>query len=286
MSSTQATPPAAGATAAPAPPPSRPGRNPDGRMSFFDHLRELRKRIVWSIGVLFVLAVVGMSFAPEMFEWLRGPLINVPHQKLIVLSPLEMYITYLKLAIMAAIFVGAPFLLLQIWLFVAPGLYPHEKKWIVPFIVLGSVFFVGGAVFAFYVVLPMGFKYVIEMMPSTVESQYSVEIYFGLVTKLMLAFGVVFELPLIMWILSAAGIVDPKTYTRIRRYWIVAAFIIAAILTPPDPFTQCLMAAPLLIFYELGVLGSKIMFRRRQQAKDLQKGPVPPPAAPAPSASP
>lgn len=250
-------------------------------MSFFDHLRELRRRLVWSIGVLFVLTLVGMSFAPEMFEWLRGPLVNVPHQKLIVLSPLEMYITYLKLAIMAAVFVGAPFLLLQIWLFIAPGLYPHEKKWIAPFVILGSVFFVAGALFAFYAVLPMAFKYVIEMMPTSVESQYSVEIYFGLVTKLMLAFGVVFELPLIMWILSAAGIVDPSTYGRVRRYWIVGAFVLAALLTPPDPFTQTLMAAPLLIFYELGVLGAKLMFRRRQRARELQQTPASTAAPPA-----
>jgi sec-independent protein translocase protein TatC len=281
MSSAQATPsPADAATTPPVPP--RRGRNGDGRMSFFDHLRELRRRLVWSVAVLFVLAVVSMEFSPQMFEWLRGPLSAVPHQKLIVLSPIEMYLTYLKLALMAAVFLGSPFLLLQIWLFVAPGLYPHEKKWIAPFVILGSAFFISGALFAFYLVLPIAFKAVVEGMPVFVESQYSVEIYFELVTKLMLAFGVVFELPLIMWILSAAGIVDPKTYGKIRRYWIVGAFIVAAILTPPDPFTQSLMAVPLLAFYEIGALGAKIMFRKRaekrRQEQELQAASTTPPA--------
>jgi sec-independent protein translocase protein TatC len=237
----------------------------DGRMSFIEHLAELRRRLLYCVAVVFVAALVCLSLAPEMFEWLRGPLMGLPHQKLIVLSPLELYVTYLKLAVLAAVFAASPFVLLQLWLFVAPGLYPQEKRWIAPFVVFGTLFFIGGGAFAFYVVLPLGFKYVLAMMPETIESQYSVAIYFSLVTQLMLAFALVFELPLVMWILSAAGIVEPRTYSRIRRYWIVAAFIVAAILTPPDPITQCLMAAPLLTFYELGVIGARMFYSRRQR---------------------
>jgi sec-independent protein translocase protein TatC len=152
---------------------------------------------------------------------------------------------------------------LQLWLFVSPGLYGHEKRWVIPFVVLGTLFFGGGGAFAFYVVLPIGFSYLAGSIPASIEAQYSVEVYFSLITNLILAFGVVFELPLVMWILSAAGLVDPKVYKKLRRYWIVVAFVIAAILTPPDPFTQILMAVPLLFFFEIGVLGSRFLYRRR-----------------------
>lgn len=252
--------------AAAAPAGSLKGRGPDGRMSFLQHLAELRRRLIYSLVIVFVAAIGCMAFAPQLFDWLRGPLLDLPHQKLIVLSPLELYITYLKLAVLAALFVAWPFILVQVWLFVAPGLYPKEKRWVAPFVLLGTVFFAGGALFAFYGVLPIAFRYVVTMMPETVEAQYSVAIYFSVVIKLMMAFGIVFELPLIMWILAAAGIVNPKTFARWRRYWMVLAFVVAALLTPPDPFTQSLMAMPLLAFYELGVLGARVMYRRHEKA--------------------
>jgi sec-independent protein translocase protein TatC len=242
------------------------GKRPGERMSFFSHLAELRKRLIYSLLGVAVAACVCLSFSAEIFEWLRGPMNMLKGTKLIVLSPLELYVTYIKLGIVAAIFMAAPWILYQLWCFVAPGLYGHEKRWIAPFIILGTLFFVGGAAFSFYIVLPLGFEYVVKMMPSTIEAQYSVAVYYSLVTSLMLAFGVVFELPLVMWILSAARIVDPKVYGKIRRYWIVVAFVVAAILTPPDPFTQCLMAVPLLVFFEAGVIGAKILYRRRGEA--------------------
>jgi sec-independent protein translocase protein TatC len=234
-------------------------------MTFVEHLRELRRRIVWALVGVGVVSVMCFSFSPEMFDYLRRPLLTLPHQKLIVLSPLELYVTYIKLAILASLFLSAPWSLAQVWLFIAPGLYGHEKRWVLPFVVLGTLFFAGGGAFAFYVVLPIGFNYVVAAMPATIEAQYSVEVYFSLVTNLMLAFGIVFELPLIMWIVSAAGIVDPQVYSKLRRYWIVVAFIVAAVLTPPDPFTQILMAVPLLFFFEIGVIGARLLYRRRAE---------------------
>ncbi len=237
-------------------------------MSFIEHLRDLRKRLLWAVIGVGVVSFACFAFAPELFDYLRRPLAALPtHQKLIVLSPLELYITYIKLAILASLFLSAPWTLFQVWLFVAPGLYGHEKRWVAPFVILGTLFFVGGGAFAFEVVLPLGFDYLVANMPQSIEAQYSVEIYFSLVTNLMLAFGVVFELPLVMWILSAAGIVDPKLYGKIRRYWILAAFVIAAVLTPPDPLTQILMAVPLLVFYEAGVLGARLFYRRHRRRR-------------------
>jgi sec-independent protein translocase protein TatC len=263
------TPPPATEGAA-APTTAKRSRSPDGRMSFFDHLNELRRRLLYILAVLGISMLFTMAFSPELFEWFRYPLLGIPHQKLIVLSPFELYITYIKLALLASLFITAPFMLLQIWLFIAPGLYPKEKRWIGPFVVSGSVFFITGGAFAFFVVLPFGLRYIVELMPSSVEATFSVELYVGLVVELMLAFGAIFELPLVMWILSAVGLVNPRTYRKIWRYWVVVAFIIAAVLTPtPDPLNQLLMAGPLLVFYEIGALGARIMYSRRHR-EDLQ----------------
>ncbi|MEM6731999.1 MAG: twin-arginine translocase subunit TatC, partial [Myxococcota bacterium] len=204
-------------------------------------------------------------------DWLQTPLKDILAAEMIVLDPLEMFVTYLKLSILAAIFVSAPWILLQIWLFIAPGLYASEKKWVIPFIALGSLFFVGGGAFGFYIVIPNAFEFLTTMVPETVQANYSVERYFSLVTRLLLAFGIVFELPLVMWILSAAGIVDPKIYSRLRKYWFVAAVILGAMLTDPSPLTQLLMAGPLILFWELGIIGGRLLYRRRERAEAKAK---------------
>ncbi len=237
------------------------------KMTLLQHLEELRRRLI-KVTVVIVLALIAcFSLAPALFDFLRAPLDHVAERDAIVLQvlgPLEMFVTYLKLSLLAALFVTAPWVLLQMWMFVAPGLYKHEKRWILPFVILGSLFFVGGAAFAFEIVLPMGFDYLVQMTPDIVKNEWSVEKYYSVVVQLLIAFGVVFELPLIMWILAAAGVVEPKTFSRLRKYWIVTAFVVGGILTPPDPFTQILMAVPLLVFFELGVLGARLLNRRRQ----------------------
>lgn len=243
-----------------------PPKSNAARMSFFDHLAELRRRLAWSVAIVAVMAFVSFEYAPEIFTWLRQPLALLPRQSMTVLGPLEMFATYIKLAIIASLFVSAPFLMLQIWLFVAPGLLPSEKRWILPFIILGSVFFVGGGAFAYYAVLPTVFKYLVAMVPEGVEAHYSVSAYVSLVLQLLLAFGAVFELPLLMWILSAAGFFSPEAYAGFRKYWVVLAALIGGILTPtPDPFTQMMMAIPLMIFFELGIMGARFIRYRRQK---------------------
>ena len=189
-------------------PESEPQSPDAARMSFFDHLGELRKRLMWSAGALVVCAGICWNFQQPIFEYLLRPLVATG-VKLILLSPLEMFLTFIKIAIMGGALGAAPFILLQLWLFVAPGLYSHEKRWVFPFIFSGSAFFIGGAAFCFYLVLPATFKFMVEMVPMgpvSVESQYSVGLYFSLIIQLMLAFGAVFELPLIMVILAAAGV--------------------------------------------------------------------------------
>jgi sec-independent protein translocase protein TatC len=240
---------------------SAPVGGDGGRMSLIAHLEELRRRLLWILAVLAVATLVSFSFSPALFDLMRRPLLAVAGQKLQILHPLELFLTYLKVELMAGIVITVPWALFQMWMFVSPGLYRHERRWIAPFILFGSVFFVGGALFAFLVVLPYGFRYLTAMMPDGIVAQYSVEKYFSVVTGLMIAFGVVFELPLVMWILSAARLVAPATYAKFRKYWLIAAFVIGGILTPPDPFTQFMLAIPLILFFELGIIGARIVYR-------------------------
>ncbi|MBI3179105.1 MAG: twin-arginine translocase subunit TatC, partial [Deltaproteobacteria bacterium] len=150
------------------------------KMTLLQHLEELRRRLIKSVVVIFIAVVACFSMAPNLFDILRTPLDHIVEGndiELQVLGPLEMFVTYLKLSLLAALFVTAPWVLLQVWMFVAPGLYKHEKRWIVPFVVLGSVFFAGGAAFAFEIVLPMGFDYLVQMTPDIVKTEWSVEKY-------------------------------------------------------------------------------------------------------------
>lgn len=254
-----------GGLARQAPSADAPSPSNQEAMHFLDHLGELRKRLIYSCIMLVATTLIAFHYAPELFEYLRMPLAQVPSGKMIVLGPLEMFITYIKLAVMAGLMVSAPFLLFQLWQFVSPGLYPQERRMVVPFVVVGTVSFVGGAAFCFYLVLPASFRYLIDMVPLSVEAHYSVSLYFSLVIQLMLAFGVVFELPLVMTLLGASGLVDAPAYRRFRRYWVVLAFIVGGVLTPtPDPMTQMMMALPLIVFFELGIIGADMMGSRQR----------------------
>lgn len=247
-----------------APPAQASGGAPE-RMQFLDHLGELRRRLIYSCIALALCTAVAFHFSPELFEYLRAPLAQSPSGKMIVLGPLEMFITYIKLAVMAGLLSSSPFILWQLWQFVAPGLYPSERKWVVPFVLFGTGSFIGGAAFCFYLVLPASFRYLIDMVPLTVEAHYSVSLYFSLVIQLVLAFGVVFELPLIMTLLGAAGVVDAPAYRSFRKYWVVLATIIGGVLTPtPDPMTQMMMAVPLVLFFELGIIGADVIGTRKR----------------------
>ena len=236
-------------------------------MSLFAHLGELRRRLISAILAVILCGLGALAFVEELFEWFRIPLDGIPDQEMIVLTPLEMFITHLKLAAFVGIFVSFPWLLYQFWLFMSPALYKHERKWVVPFILFGTAFFVSGGLFAFYIVMPMGFEYLVALVPDSVSAQYSVAAYFSLVVRLLLAFGIVFELPLIMWFLTGAGIVLVEGFIKFRKYWIVVAVVLAALFTPPDPFTQLLMAIPLTLFFELGILGSRVFAKRHDKRK-------------------
>ncbi|MGD9137025.1 MAG: twin-arginine translocase subunit TatC [Desulfobacterales bacterium] len=236
----------------------------DEKLPFTSHLEELRKRLITSfiaIGVGFVLA---FGFKERLFGILVQPLINVMKdgETLIYTGLPEAFFTYLKVSFLTGLMVASPILLYQFWMFVAPGLYQKERRLMVPIVILSSFFFVGGALFGYFVVFPWGFKFFIGFASDTIRPLPSMKEYFGFSAKLLLAFGLVFELPLVITFMAKLGIVSIDFLKKNRKYALLLFFAGAAILTPPDVITQVLMAMPLMVLYEISIIGAKIFGKK------------------------
>jgi sec-independent protein translocase protein TatC len=178
----------------------------------------------------------------------------------------------LKVSLVAGIFFTAPVILFEVWAFIAPGLYSHEKKYVVPFVFFSSILFLLGTLFGYYIVCPYGFKFLLGFAGYNIQPMLAIKEYFSFSTKLLLAFGFVFELPLFIVFLSKAGIVSPQTLSRQRKYAILLIFVIAAILTPPDVATQIMMAGPLIGLFEIGIIMAKIFRKKEEMAEDEKAG--------------
>ncbi|HMK49783.1 MAG TPA: twin-arginine translocase subunit TatC [Thermodesulfovibrionales bacterium] len=255
-------------------------------MTFFDHLGELRKKIFVSLVALCVMVIVTFNYSEYLLESVMFPLrynldFSVKNMymyyvladklhgtKLVFLSPAEGFWMNMKISLVAAFILTLPVIFQQLWSFISPGLHSKEKKYVVPFVLIATVLFLMGAAFCFFIVLPFALDFLLNyktgdyMMP-----MLSVGLYVDFCLKFVLAFGGVFELPVIIVFLTRMGIVTPKTLARHRRYAVVIAFIVAAILTPtPDAFNQTLMALPMIVLYEVGILASRL-FVRKEVAK-------------------
>jgi len=271
------------------------------RLPFLAHLQELKNRLVRSILVMLVGVVACFFAAEHIFDFLAVPLVQALHRapEIHFQTPLEVFFVNVKLALVAGIIVTAPYTLLQMWLFVAPGLYQRERRLAFSFVLFGSLFFFGGVAFAYYLVLPYGFDYLlgfaynragnfsvlhqlagiyglevdyakVHVLRASVEPTIMMGAYISLVLKLLLAFGIIFELPLAIYFLARVGLVTHRGLWRFFRYWVVLAFLVAAILTPPDIFTQAMMAVPLILMY-LGGLAAAWMITRSREAKERQE---------------
>jgi len=236
------------------------------KQPFLSHLEELRKRLVVcaiGVGAGFVIAYI---FSERLFQLLVAPLKAVMPEgdQLIFTNLPEMFFAYIKVAFIAGIMAAAPLIFYQLWLFIAPGLYQKEKKMAIPFVISSTILFVGGALFGYFVVFPFGFKFFIGFSNEYVKALPSVKQYFSFSMKLLFAFGVVFELPVIIFFLSKMGIVTPQFLRQKRKYAILLTFVLAAILTPPDVITQCMMAGPLIVLYEIGIIVSRIAQKKKE----------------------
>jgi len=234
------------------------------KIPFTAHLEELRRRLIVcfiAVGIGFVLSY---GFKEKLFQILTRPLIGVMQtgDKLIFTGLPEAFFTYLKVAFLAGIILATPIIFYQFWMFVAPGLYEKEKRLMVPIVSLSTVFFIGGAFFGYFIVFPYGFKFFLGFASDIIKPLPSMREYLSFASKLLLAFGLVFELPLIITFLAKLGMVSVPFLKKNRKYAILLFFVGAAILTPPDVVTQIMMALPLMVLYEISIIGAKIFGRK------------------------
>ncbi|MBP3731394.1 MAG: twin-arginine translocase subunit TatC [Mailhella sp.] len=242
-------------------------------MGILGHLGELRKRIMRIFIAVFLGWIALYGVAELLYGYLSAPLqACLPEgSKLIYTSPQGAFFTYLKVAFIASLFATSPFTFYQAWAFVAPGLYREEKRAILPLAFCSSFFFVGGAAFCFFLVFPIAFKFFMGFATDTIVPMISVEEYLSFALKLLIAFGLVFEMPLFSFFLSRFGILSPAFLRRSRRYAILVIFIVAAILTPPDVISQILMALPMIVLYELSIYVSATAYKQKNADKTQEE---------------
>jgi sec-independent protein translocase protein TatC len=243
----------------------------DVQMPLTEHLEELRWRVVKALAAIGIAFAVCYYFSEPIFAFLTEPLLainraagNADTVHLIGTGVVEAFFTKLKVSFIAAIFVASPWIFYQLWLFVAPGLHDQEKRYAKPFVFFGTLFFVSGAVFCFYVVLPFGYQFFItEYQSIRVDPQIRISEYLTFTARMLLAFGVIFEMPVVTFFLARTGFVNSSMMWRSSRYAVLIIFIVAAILTPPDVATQLLMAAPLLLLYGISILVAHVFGKPR-----------------------
>ena len=244
--------------------------NEEEKIPFTGHLEELRKRLVACFIAIGIGFVVSYGFKEKLFDILSHPLISVmgADDKMIFTGLPEAFFTYLKVALLSGFMLAAPVILYQFWMFVAPGLYQKEKHLLVPIVLLSSVFFVGGALFGYFIVFPFGFKFFLGFASETIKPLPSMREYLSFSSKLLLAFGLVFELPLIITFLAKLGLVSVDFLKKNRKYALILFFAGSAILTPPDVVTQIMMALPLMLLYEISILGARVFGKKKAKQSD------------------
>lgn len=241
----------------------------DDKIPFTSHLEELRKRIIVCLIAVVAGFLLSYNFAEIIFELLVQPLKEqLPAESWLIFTGLtEAFVVYLKLAFYAGLILASPVILWEVWCFVAPGLYDHEKKYVFPFVISASLLFFTGVAFCYLVVFPFSFKFFMSYSTDTLKPLPAMKEYLSFAFQILLAFGIIFELPVFILFLAKLGLVTERMLRQQRKFAIVIIFIVAAVLTPPDVFSQCLMAAPLLLLYEISIIVARI-FGKKSAAAD------------------
>ena len=249
----------------------------DKQGTFIEHLTELRSRLTKSIVFLFLFFIICYFFAENIYSFLVNPYAeavkdDIANRRLIFTALHETFVTYLKLAFFSSMFITSPIILTQIWLFIAPGLYKNEKSALLPYLIASPILFLCGGALVYYLIMPLAIKFFLTFETSAqinslpIQLEAKVNEYLSLIMRLIFAFGISFQLPILLSLLARVGFIDSKYLIRRRKYVVVIIFILAAILTPPDPITQIGLGIPLLILYELSILCVKIIEKNKNDA--------------------
>ena len=250
--------------------------NKDNENGFISHFEELRKRLIYSFVFLFAFFIVCYFFAEYLYGFLVEPYSEAVkddgiERRLIFTALQETFLTYIKVSFFAAFFVTCPFILIQIWKFIAPGLYKHEKSAILPYLILTPILFFLGGILVYYLIMPLAIKFFLSFESTGINTNLPIQLeakvneYLSLIMKLIFAFGLSFQLPVVLSLLARIGIVDSQFLKERRKYVVVIIFTAAALLTPPDPVTQIGLAIPLLILYELSIFSVNIIEKKAKK---------------------
>ena len=246
---------------------ARPDPVEGGEQSFLSHLIELRERLLKAVAAVLLILVALVPIANKLYGWLAMPLIKHLPQggTMIATEVASPFLTPIKLAFFVAVFIAMPLILYQLWAFVAPGLYRHEKKLALPILLSAMVLFYVGCAFAYFLVLPMVFGFLTKFTPEVVQMMPDLGKYVDFVLVIFLAFGASFELPVALVILVLLGWVTPKQLREWRGYAVVGIFVVAAVITPPDVVSQLMLAIPMMVLYEAGIFFSRFVVPRKPE---------------------
>ncbi|VAX10215.1 Twin-arginine translocation protein TatC [hydrothermal vent metagenome] len=252
------------------PSPDSGTESTEQELPFLSHLFELRDRLMRIVLVVMLIFAGLFSFANDLYHLLATPLlVHLPEgSSMIATEVASPFLTPFKLALVASIFMGMPFILYQAWAFIAPGLYKHEKRLAFPLLFSSIILFYVGMAFAYYVVFPLVFGFLTSTAPEGVAVMTDISKYLDFVLKLFFAFGIAFEVPIATILLVLAGMTTPDELAAKRAYIIVAAFVVGMLLTPPDVISQTLLALPMWLLFEVGLFFSRILVRRREEEKN------------------
>lgn len=255
-------------------PAEEPGDEPEEEkpMTLLEHLGELRRRLVRGFLAVLIGFFACYGFAKELFYYLSLPLLKVmpADAKFIYTGVAEGFFVDLKVSFVAGLFVACPYLFYQIWAFIAPGLYEEEKRYVVPLAFTSALFFLGGGLFCYFVVFPFAFTFFMSYSTDNIVAMLSINEYLSFALKMLIAFGLIFEMPLFSFFLSRLGIISAQWMRNVRKYAVLVVFVIAAILTPPDVFSQMLMAAPMMVLYEISILVAAAVGKKKTKREAAQ----------------
>jgi sec-independent protein translocase protein TatC len=250
-------------------PPPAPDDDELTRMGFFQHLDELRKRLVVSLLAVLIGFLAAWAWAPEIFDFLARPIRSAlpPGQNLAYTTLTEPFLMYFRVALLAGTLIASPVVLWQVWLFIAPALYRREKRYVVPFVVFGALFFLSGCAFAYYQAFPLVVRFLVKV-GQPFQAVITINEYLSMATKLILALGLCFETPILVFFLTRIGIVSERWLLKKFKYAVLLIFVISAVITPtPDMATQAVFALPMIALYLLGI-GIAWLFRKKDAGPD------------------